>query len=382
MALSTSRVEVVRVGKILPHPNADKLELTYIFGGYPVVIGKGEWHEGDLGAYVPPDNLVPLDRSEFAFLEGRLDGKKEINGKRYHLIRTVKLRKETSMGLLFRPENILLKEGDNIADTIGVLHYEPPQQGGHLAFTRKGFVGAERTPFIKPPTYDVDSLRRYGYAFTDGEPVYISEKIHGCNARYTWEDRGIFDLLPGGIRFDTWYIGTKGIRRLPREARYLRVGSRNLWKRFDPRWKTVNEVTDVWWEVALRHPEISHFLEIHPGVTLYGEIYGKVQDIHYGIPNDVRLAAFDIRYANGTWAKPYIFLQTCKMYGIQTVPNLALGELFDFAKIVSLADGPSHVEGADCIREGVVVKPMEEREERSIGRLVLKLVGERYYERS
>ena len=45
----------------------------------------------------------------------------------------------------------------------------------------------------KPPSelaclkkYDIDSMRRYKNVFQDGEPVMITEKIHGANARYCW----------------------------------------------------------------------------------------------------------------------------------------------------------------------------------------------------
>jgi hypothetical protein len=39
---SNHQANVVRIGEILPHPNADKLELTMV-GGYQVVIGKGNF---------------------------------------------------------------------------------------------------------------------------------------------------------------------------------------------------------------------------------------------------------------------------------------------------------------------------------------------------
>jgi RNA ligase (TIGR02306 family) len=284
------------------------------------------------------------------------------------------------MGLLFKPENILLKEGDNIAEALGVLHYDPPQQGGHMAFIKKGSMGAEKAPFINPPTYDLDSLRRYVYVFEDGEEVWITEKIHGCNARYTWQDRGFLEFYKHGLRLGNTYVSVRGITRLPREARYLRVGSRNLWKRFDPSWDTIGKVTDVWWEAALRTPTVARYLEANPGYAIYGEVYGKVQDLQYGLPNRVALAVFDIRRPDGSYiAAPGMF-SICGEWDIPTVPLVGVGD-FDIARIEALAEGPSLVTGADHTREGIVVKPMRERYDNAVGRVALKLVGSSYYER-
>jgi hypothetical protein len=48
------------------------------------------------------------------------------------------------------------------------------------------------------------------------------------------------------------------------------------------------------------------------------------------------------------------------------------------AKMKELADGRSTVEGADNIREGIVVKPVVERIDPKVGRAVLKYIGTEY----
>lgn len=55
---NTSEVNVVRVGPVTTHPNADKLELTMV-GGYQMVIGKDQFKEGDLAVFIQPDSVVP-----------------------------------------------------------------------------------------------------------------------------------------------------------------------------------------------------------------------------------------------------------------------------------------------------------------------------------
>ena len=39
------------------------------------------------------------------------------------------------------------------------------------------------------PKYDVDAFPAYGRKiFVEGEPVILTEKIHGCNSRYVFKD--------------------------------------------------------------------------------------------------------------------------------------------------------------------------------------------------
>jgi RNA ligase (TIGR02306 family) len=388
---STSKAEVVRVGKIDKLPNADSLGQTMIHGGYPVVVRLADWKEGDLGTYIPPDNLVPLNRPEFAWLKDRPESAKVKDGREYHRVRTIRLRKALSMGLLIpiptpHPGE-QFNPGDNLAPYLEILHYDPPQKGqqGAALGKREG----EKPPWIKPPHYDLDSLRRYVECFKPGEMVYVTEKIHGANARYTWQDRGWFEKYPNaGWRFGLTYIPSlwhfiksfgkaAAPGRLPGEARYLRVGSRNLWKRYNPNWKTLNEVDDIWWKAAFRTPEITEYLSRNKKSVIYAEVYGKVQELQYGLSDDVRLAVFDVLTTRG-WMPAEEFRTTMRARYIPTTPLIKVLP-FDFAEIEKLAEGPSLIPKANHTREGVVVKPAEERIERNVGRLALKLVGEGYY---
>lgn len=56
-------VEVVQIGDVSPHPNADRLEVATV-GGYQVVVGKGTFVAGDVAAYFPPNILLPEELAE------------------------------------------------------------------------------------------------------------------------------------------------------------------------------------------------------------------------------------------------------------------------------------------------------------------------------
>ena len=56
-------VEVCRIKDILPHKNADKLEIAVI-KGWESIVGKGEYKAGDTVVYIPVDAVLPLELAE------------------------------------------------------------------------------------------------------------------------------------------------------------------------------------------------------------------------------------------------------------------------------------------------------------------------------
>jgi hypothetical protein len=66
---------------------------------------------------------------------------------------------------------------------------------------------------------------------------------------------------------------------------------------------------------------------------------------------------------------------------VPQVPLLAKVE-FLFERICSFAEGQTMMPGADHIREGCVVKPLVERWHQAVGRVILKVVGAGYLEKS
>ena len=318
---STHKVEVTRI-KLETHPNADSLDVAFIFSGYSCCVRKGEWVDGQLGAYIPPDSIVDSSRPEFAFLAGQ------------ERIRVKRLRGIVSMGLLMpAPEGA--KEGDDVAEFYGVKHYDPPMPtstGGE----------AESPPKRYLPVFDVDSLRRYASVFEEGELVWITEKLHGASGKWLWQDGR------------------------------MHCGSRTEWKREDEK--------NLWWRALKATPFLEEFCQTHPEITVYGEVYGQVQDLKYGVGrNEVRVAVFDLLRGN-EWIGPH----EARIIGFDLpfVPTIGVGIPFDLEKILTFAEGPSLIASANHVREGIVVKPIVERTHPRIGRVCLKVVGNGYLERA
>ncbi len=364
------RVEVVRVGELVKHPNADSLSITQVHGGYPVIVRTEDWKTGDLGVYVPVDAMVPTDHYLFSFL-----------GK-HNRIKAKRLRGVFSMGLLV-PAPLGAKEGQDCAEFLGITQYQPPTDKeeripGH-AIHRKPkrneyyryelgvwalaglasvtalcigfwwmapiFFGSayytilhNRKHNLKPnvPIYDIEGLRRHKDVFQPGELVSITEKIHGCNARY----------VHTGKRFH--------------------IGSRTQFR------------SDGVWAQAAKKYGLEEKLKTRPFICLFGEVYGpSCQDLHYGVKQgDVGFVAFD---AMNVVTREYLsvaeFQKLCKDLNIPNAPVLYEGEWMP--ELTRLAEGTTVLPGGH-VREGFVVKPFQEQKAHGLGRKLLKMVGEGY----
>jgi RNA ligase (TIGR02306 family) len=323
MEKSTHKVEVIRIDKIHPHANADSLGIVYVWD-YSVCVRLSDWKEGDLAAYVPPDSVVP-DTEQFAFLDG------------HRRVRARKLRGVVSFGMLIQaPDGSSV--GDDVAAQIGIEHYEPELHAG-------SFVSSDTAspPPGYHPTYDVDTLRRHRYMFSDGELVIPSEKIHGSNWRAVFIDGEFY------------------------------VGSRNLWKKPSDK--------DMYWTAFYNEPKIAETLERHPGLTLYGEVVpcqkmGKVL-FDYGCSKPT-VFFFDALRGN-RFLDYYDLRSVCK--NLPVCPTITDEIEFDFGVLEEFSEGPTLTAGRH-IREGIVIRPIHERVDPVKGRALLKLVSATFLEKS
>ena len=313
------------------HPNADKLDVCKVFG-YSCVVGKGQFEPGAIAAFIPPDSLVDTNRPEFSFdflkKSAKLDGLVRIKCQR--------LRGVLSEGLLIPFSGAA---GENVADKLGVVHYEPAVEAVNGEPHKTGVLNS----VVAPPgreglaKYDVENFKRYGDSLEDGEIVAITEKIHGANGRWCYSNGQYY------------------------------AGSRGHWYREDK--------SNIWWKALYSHPEIKAFCKANPNLTVYGEAYGNVQALRYGIPNQVKILVFDIMEGRDNWKS---VLWRYEHDYLPWVPLLYLGPLVR-QDALQLAEGASIVSGAGHVREGVVVKPIVERRDNHVGRVQLKIIGEGYY---
>jgi RNA ligase (TIGR02306 family) len=324
MSNSTHDIVVVRLEAPIKHENAERLEIWKIFDSYRVISQKDLYHEGDLVAYIPPDNIVP-DTEEWAWLEGK------------RRIKAKKLRGVISYGLITKaPEGS--KEGDIVTEQMGITHYDP-EVHGEVKF--RGPEGPKPEGFY--PKYDIDALLRYSRLFVPGEQVWVTEKLHGSNCQAVFKDGQLY------------------------------VKSRNRWP--------VDEPGDIFWTAVRNTPGLVDWLEEHPGLTVCGEVVpcakaGGVSFTYGKTPGQPELVLFDI-HQNGEYLSHELARGISQ--NLQWVPCLGMFP-FSIEQIEELATGKTLMPGANHLREGVVITPVDERNHPTLGRIKLKLVSHKFLE--
>lgn len=343
--MSTVKVEVVPIADVRPHSNADSLELATV-GGWQMCVKKGQYKNGDPVVYVEPGTSIARAVAERLNVVTYLSEKVNIDGDRVLVVKSVKLRGEPSFGLIITPEPGM-KIGDDVAAHYGAQKFMPPVrvQAGDSAPADSRF-----------PSYtEIENMRSYPLVFNDGEEVVVTEKIHGTNCRVGF----VVDakVLP---RQMTLMAGSKGLRRKqPPDEAAMRTNT-------------------YWFPFTL--PTVNALLrELFDGganqAILYGEVFGLgIQAYTYG-KKTVTFRAFDLML-NGKYLNYDEFKALCDKHAIETVPVVWRGP-FSLAQIKKLSEGPSLVGGPHG-REGVVVKPTTERIDPTIGRVVLKYIGDAY----
>lgn len=351
--MSDHSVEVVKI-KLEPHPNAERLSIVRVHS-FQVIVRTEDWKDGDLAAYIPPDSVVP-DREEYRFLDGHL----RIKARRF--------RGSWSFGLLM-PAPRGSRLGDNVAEVMGVTHYEPPLRGRGMTENAADFAKAPQFP---GPVYDVENILRYDRELTPDIDVVVSEKLHGANIRMTFQD-GKFH-----------------------------VASRRFWrKEFDPVkpkgfWQSIRFVVlnilgqpemilsnSDYWTSFKANEELMEIVRTHHDLVFYGELYGRTQggftyDVEEDEGNKIRI--FDVLDPVARTYLPWSEVANIVPQHL-LVPVDYIGP-FGESIIQELAESPSQLTDAH-VREGVVVKPLEDMwSDRIGGRIILKYVNPVYLEKS
>jgi RNA ligase (TIGR02306 family) len=318
-------VPVAEVQMIRPHPNADRLEIAEILG-WQLVVAKGEYQVGDRVVYVPPDAMVPPEVSDSVGVTKYLS-----KGR----VRAARLRGEPSYGFTL-PAPVGVALGTNLADALGIRKYEPPVKAA-------ANDAVPDHPLFERYT-EVENLRNFPRMFRADELVVVTEKIHGANCR-------------AGIVEGERMAGSHKLRR----ARPADLRASIYWLPFQD-----ERVVALLGDLAATARQ----------VILYGEVYGRLQKLHYGVPKGLAFRAFDL-YVDGRYLDAAEFFATCERHEVPTVPRLWEGP-FGELNLKAVAEGPTAVAGGEHYREGLVVRPAVERHDPALGRIIGKYLSDTY----
>lgn len=354
---STFKVQLMSIDRIEEHPNADRLEIAHL-KGWQCIVRKGQYKPGDLVVYIPIDSIIPLELEEKIFGP---DSKVKLNK---HRVKTIKLRKVISQGLVVDLETCGItkaEEGLDVTKELGIKKYEPP------APRYQQSKGVPKRRHKNPNFKEYSSFENYKYyvdLFKPDDEVVITEKIHGTNFRAGWvpfHDNNLWRKLLKWTGLAPKWVFVYGSHR-------VQISEKPNYDGFYD--QNVYAEAVVKYDLKKRIPK---------GLVVYGEIYGAgiQKNYDYGHKKDRGLVIFDIMDSQELKYQDWCdFRMWIRIMGLPTPPVLFEGKYGD-CDIEKLIDGPSVLAPEQKVREGCVVK-MQEEHQSIIGRKALKVINPEY----
>lgn len=325
---------IAEVTHVFDIPDADNIVKLVINAGWPVVAKRGEFKVGDLVVYFEIDSWVPTELAPF-LTKGTEP--REYNGVKGERLRTVRLRKQLSQGLVLPlvrkmggwvlpdPHALIVNKGDLVGDLLGVQKWEAPEtfengkpKGNFPSFCPK--TDAER---IQNCARDLQHWIEQGYSFE------VTEKLHGTS-------------------FTAIYV----------DGEFM-VCSRNL---------ALKEGEGTYWAVAEKNMLLEKMIALGANVAVQGEIVGPgILKNQYGLtePELYVFNVFDID--KKSYMGPAERAEIVEQFGLKMVPvvwetyvmgKCAIGEDLTVNVLLELAEGKSKINGSE--REGLVFKCIED----------------------
>lgn len=330
-----------KVLKIEAIEGADFIQKATVLG-WELVIKKDEFKVGDLAGYIQIDTVVP-EIEKFEFLR-----------ERKFRVRTIKLRKQVSQGLLVPLPPGKWNEGDDLTDALGVKKYTKDQElvedrpkVPKVWYKKLWYIFKYRylvRVFPSLKTFNRASFPKNLVPITDEERI---QNMPNVLERYKGKVFVVSEKLDGSsitIIHEKKWNGKSKYRVCSR--RFELFNNKNEWHQ-------VFFSTDF-----QRHVNTlcGHF-QTH-NIIVQGEYIGKPQGNKYQLTNnEIRL--FNI-YVNGKRLPQNIFYEVCAFHKIPCCPHIATQPLnFDLPAILKYAEGKSLLNN-QTEREGLVFRSVED----------------------
>lgn len=362
--MSDFAVLVEPIRAVLEHPNADALEIAQI-RGYQAIVLKDQYEAGDLVAYIPEQAVMPDDLIEEMGLTGRLAGKER------NRVKAIRLRGVLSQGLCY-PAREGWEQGQDVTEELGITKWDPPipaHMGGEL-----WNAGSRRC--LK---YDIQNWKNYPEVLQDDEEVVFTEKIHGTFCGFGLLPKVLHSDEHGSVTVFSKGLGGRGLAFQLTDEEGNQANEKNLYVRAYRKF-----------EHALRLIKYGEFHDAsEEPLFILGEVFGRgIQDLAYGANSsqDEQLGyrVFDA-YAGfpgrGRYLNDAELEALCTIGGLPRVPVLYRGP-FSKEVMEDFTDGRETLSGQNQhIREGIVMRPVLERRDPELGRVILKSVSGAYLTR-
>jgi len=360
--------KVVSIDEI---PGADRIVKATVLGWQMVTQRSNNLKPGDLVTFFEIDSLLPLSNPVFDFLKD--PNKPE---KTHHRLKTIKLKKQVSQGLILPIETVALPDGtklsaqspelpagesyhyvnenDDLTDLLEITKWEP-----EIPAQLKGLVKGA-FPFFISKTDEIRIQSCPGVLERHkGKTFYISEKIDGssftCFFIHNQEQANLCHIKP---------------EDLDEQGTVFGVCSRNMY--------LTKTEDNSYWKIALKYDIEAKLRKLSRSLAIQGEMYGMgIQKNKLKQPS-ISLAVFNIKDIT---ADKYLSLSEmealCQELELPMVPILDQNFVLDHTveQLVNISMGYSSLLTDKVWREGIVIRPLIEETDDDLGRLSFKVIN-------
>lgn len=362
--------------EIFPHPNADKMELGRV-GPFQVVVGKGLYVSGDIVVFAPKRSVLPSDLRPYFVNEET--GRTYLKGPNEDRVGSIRLRGEESEGVILPKEWVQsgwktsIPMGVDLSEALDIKEYTPETQSVGKAHSFDYGVVMPRPASLQFwRKHDVDNFGIYQSEFVLGEPVIVTEKIHGSQISIAKSRDGVVSVSSKG-RAEKNLV----LRPYPRKELWK---GRNFWKKLKNFFRVVfsqnKAALNEYWRY-FTDSDVNEFLTRADlegkEVQVFGEVVPLQKGFSYGFEKPkilvfkVIIEGVEQQYGYG------------EMY-LNWAPLLYAGA-YNIDTIKALAEGKETVSGKSLhIREGLVLTPASFRRNHYGGPLICKILNSKYKE--
>jgi RNA ligase (TIGR02306 family) len=341
VSMSERKLATIRkIEEINPIPDADAIECA-IVGGWKVVVKKNDFKVGDLAIYCEIDSFISNSIAPYLTKEGHEP--KEYEGIKGERLRTIRLRKTLSQGLLLPVDQFdgtrcflpqvqvelgdftmgpkMVYEGDDVTEVLGIKKWERPMDAQLAGMARGNFP----SNFPKTDAERVQNLRNDLQKWIDEEVKFeVSMKLDGSSM--------------SGAKLDD----------------VVHVCSRNLSLKLD---QEGNTFIDTAKKIGL----IDLLTNFEQEIAIQGELLGTGIQNNQEKINGHEFFVFEIfKIKEGKYMTATERREFCKANGLKHVPVLHESITLKELGINSIADALEYAEGPSmnpsAKREGVVFK--------------------------
>lgn len=178
---------IVTIDGIVPHPNADRLELACV-QGYRTAVPKGYVHAGDRVLYVQPDAKLSLDFKAQTWQTNYADYVSK-SGR----VKTIRLRGQYSNGFIVPLRSLPSVDlsSPSLCSLLGISHYELPVVGGSMGELT---VRSKSLPAGIAPSDERNWQNLSDDEVAYGSEVLVTRKLDGTSCTVVCRPDGTYEL--------------------------------------------------------------------------------------------------------------------------------------------------------------------------------------------